>query len=255
MDTKKHFNNLSPIYKTLRTTDEKPVKYISKQLANIPNLKMADIGCGDGRYDELLIKRLSNLEILYCVDTNKKMLQSLESYFLGKNISRYKIVNSTAENMPFEKNSLNTIVSFNALHHFDVVRFLKSADKVLKKGGYIFLYSRTKEQNKKNIWGRYFPKFNEKEIRLFSSVDIGNIANDIKGIKVQEIREFKYKRCSNLKRLIFLATNRHYSTFNMYSEKEFKESLEIFKKQIKSNFGSEVKWYDFNTLVVLKKVN
>jgi len=157
--------------------------------------------------------------------------------------------------MPFEKNSLNTIVSFNALHHFDVVRFLKSADKVLKKGGYIFLYSRTKEQNKKNIWGRYFPKFNEKEIRLFSSVDIGNIANDIKGIKVQEIREFKYKRCSNLKRLIFLATNRHYSTFNMYSEKEFKESLEIFKKQIKSNFGSEVKWYDFNTLVVLKKVN
>ncbi len=77
-----HFSDVASIYKNIRTTDIEPVLYIGKILSNIQNLKIADVGCGDGRYDELFLKHLSNIEILYCIYTNEYMLNSLKNFFL-----------------------------------------------------------------------------------------------------------------------------------------------------------------------------
>jgi hypothetical protein len=39
----------------------------------------------------------------------------------------------------------------------------------------------------------------------------------------------------------------------LYSADDFKESLKIFKNNIKKNFKSKIDWYDFNILLVLRK--
>jgi len=248
-----HFSDLAPRYKSLRTTDHEPICYIGKILSHINDLKIADIGCGDGRYDELLLKYLDNIKTLYCVDNNADMLKSLNKSFLEKGILKYEIINSSAEKLPFKESCLDVIVSFNAIHHFDLSKFLDSAKNVLKKNGYIFLYSRTKEQNKRNIWGKYFPRFNEKEIRIYSLQDIINCVDGVEGLFIESLKEFKYKRASTLERLVFLAENRHYSTFLLYSPEEFKESLRLFKDNIGEKFKSKVNWYDFNIMAILRK--
>lgn len=253
MKIKEHFSDLASKYKSLRITDSEPIYYIEKFLSRMKDLKIADIGCGDGRYDELFLEYLDNIETLYCVDSNIDMLNNLDKSFSEKGILKYEIINSFAEDLPFKENYLDAIVTFNAIHHFDLYKFLDNAKKVLKKNGYIFLYSRTREQNKKNIWGQYFPKFNEKETRLYDFSDITDCVNRVKGLSIALTKEFKYKRLSNLEKLVFLAENRHYSTFVLYSPEEFKESLKIFKKNIKENFKSNVDWYDFNILVVARK--
>ena len=50
--------------------------------------------------------------------------------------------------------------------------FLQEASKTLKDGGYVFVYTRLKSQNARNIWGCFFPKFTEKEKRLY---DLSNV--------------------------------------------------------------------------------
>lgn len=196
---------------------------------------------------------MDNIECLFCVDINKDMLKNLEKWFLENNVNRYKTIIARAADLPFDSNYLNVIVSFNSIHHFDLCEFLVSAKKSLKPGGYIFLYTRTKEQNKQIIWGKYFPKFNEKETRLYNLQDIVNCATKVGGLNLLSIKEFKYKRLSTLERLVYLAENHHYSTFILYSQKDFNDSLETFKKNIKKNFNSKVRWEDMNTLIVLTK--
>ena len=50
-----HFLNLSTSYNELRTTDQEPVLYIGEKLDSKNHIRGADIACGAGRYDLLLL--------------------------------------------------------------------------------------------------------------------------------------------------------------------------------------------------------
>ena len=74
-----HFQNLSGFYNELRTTDLEPIIFICKKLQNRSNLKGADIGCGGGRYDLLLLKHLPKLHLI-CGDINEAMIKETTCY-------------------------------------------------------------------------------------------------------------------------------------------------------------------------------
>ncbi len=250
-----HFSGIAKKYRNLRTTDSEPVSVIVNKLGNLGSIKAVDVGCGDGRYDLLLYKYLGDKLYLTCLDANEEMLQNLSSYLAKNDIKNFEAKRSTAENLPFDNNSLDCMLTFNAIHHFDLPRFLVESSRVIKNGGYLFVYTRLREQNVRNIWGQYFPKFNEKETRLYTMDTLKQGLETVENFTIESVVFFAYNRMAHLEQLMYRAESHHYSTFSLYSPEELEEALKAFSIKIKDEFKDpqQVQWFDENVLFVIKK--
>ena len=250
-----HFSRIATIYEDLRTLDIEPIISIRNQLQEFSNLKGADIGCGCGRYTAELFRLLGENLNLTCVDENKDMLKQLTINLEGKNLLNFNTLRAPANNLQLESNSLDFIVTFNAVHHFDLVGFLNESARTLKDNRYLFVYTRLRSQNKRNIWGRYFPKFHEKETRLYDLEDFKIVLENIKPLKLDSLKYFKYKRRFSTNWLIRRATNHHYSTFDLYDREEFDDALIIFRNYLANNFSNnnDVYWEDENVMFVISR--
>ena len=249
-----HFSAIASKYRNVRTLDTKPILHIKNKLKEKPKISMADIGCGDGRYSLELLKCLGDKCYLHCIDSNEKMLTYLENYLIEQNVTNFCIRPGNADKLPLENDSMDCIVSFNAIHHFDIQRFLAEALGCLKNDGHLFIYTRLRNQNSRNIWGQYFPLFTEMENRLY---ELDELEKHIQNadMSIHSTKVFGYSRTSSLDRLVHQAQNNHYSTFTLYDKETFDESLEAFQQNIKKNFGDlgQIKWYDENILLEIRK--
>jgi ubiquinone/menaquinone biosynthesis C-methylase UbiE len=250
-----HFSKIAHKYRDLRTTDVEPVLSIERYLRKQPKIVAADVGCGTGRYDLKLFQYLGKKLFLYCIDANKEMLRHLADFLVKHRIENFKTIKTFERKIPLEDNSLHCIFTFNAIHHFKILPFLEESLRALKHGGYLFIYTRLRSQNRRNIWGRCFPLFNEKETRLYELNELKNLLRKTHGLKIKSIEYFKYARLASLDRLLEQAQNRHYSTFYLYTKKEFEQSLEKFKQNIQHKFKdlNKINWFDRNILLVAQK--
>jgi ubiquinone/menaquinone biosynthesis C-methylase UbiE len=107
-------------------TIEKEV--IAELLTAIPKEKMLDLGCGTGHWTEFLIKKGFQLT---GVDISESMLniakdKNLAADFLWAN----------SENLPFEDESFNSIVSITMLEFVENLdKVIQEIYRVLKRGG------------------------------------------------------------------------------------------------------------------------
>lgn len=254
-DIHHHFSRIARKYRILRITDLEPILCIKKELQKLPKIEAADVGCGDGGYDLKLFQRLGDRLYLHCIDANPKMLKQLEVHLAQHGIKNFQIREAPAKDLPIEDDSLDCIFTFNAIHHFKLLGFLKEASRVLKDNGYLFIYTRLRSQNSRNIWGKYFPLFNQKETRLYELNELKEILRKISKLKIQSVEYFKYKRVSSLDWLVKQAQSHHYSTFNLYTEEEFAQSLDKFKQNLQLHFKDlkNITWFDENILLVIRK--
>lgn len=254
MQTHYHFSKIAEKYRNLRRTDLEPILYIEKKLRKLTKIEAADIGCGDGRYNLKLFEHLDGRLFLHCVDSNKKMLEQLETYLIQHKIKNFQIIETFASKLPLEDSSLDGVFTFNAIHHFPLLAFLKEASRVLKDDGYLFIYTRSREQNSKNIWGRYFPLFTQKETRLYDLDGLESVLREVLRLKIESTEVFEYKRVSTLDWLVEQAEEHHYSTFDLYTKTEFEESLDKFKRNLKDRFKylENITWFDQNVLLVIR---
>lgn len=258
-----HFSKIAHRYRELRTTDIEPILSIKKTLnkktlKNLPfGIRAADVGCGAGRYDLALFQNLGEkLNFLYCIDANAEMLRRLSIYLGRHKIKKFQTVKSLARKLPLKNESLEAIFTFNAIHHFELLKFLKECGRVLKRGGYLFIYTRLRSQNRRNIWGRFFPLFSRKEKRLYELSELKRLFNKESVLKIQSLKFLKYARVSSLSQLINRATHHSYSTFYLYGKNEFKQSLEQFRKKLEREFRdlNKIKWFDENILLIIRKI-
>lgn len=249
-----HFSEIASKYRNLRKTDLEPILHIRNQLDEKPGISIADVGCGDGRYSLELLKSLGDECYLHCIDSNENMLQYLKEYMKENNVMNFCVRPGSANKMPLENESMDFIVTFNAIHHFDVQRFLEEAFGCLKENGRMFIYTRLRNQNSRNIWGQNFPLFAEIENRLFEFDELKHHIQDT-GLKIENTTVFGYHRTSSLTILEEKARNKHYSTFSLYSDDTFEESLEEFKQNIRDNFDDleKIQWQDENILLEISK--
>lgn len=215
---------------------------------------MADVGCGDGRYSLEFLKQFEEKCYMHCIDYNENMLNSLQDYLTEQNITNFCTRQGDANRLPLENDSMDCIVTFNAIHHFDVPKFLSESLRSLKDDGHLFIYTRLRNQNSRSIWGEHFPLFAEMEERLY---EIDELEQHIQNadMNIHSTRVFGYSRISSLDRLVHQAQNNHYSTFALYDKGTFDESLKTFKQNIKKNFDDleKIKWIDENILIEIKK--
>lgn len=249
-----HFSKLSASYNYVRTTDHEPVLYIKEKLSGKDRIRGADIGCGGGRYDLLLLEALPGLHLL-CGDINEPMVKETICYLEDHGQKNFfaRLIDSSGLQLP--DNSLDFILTFNAIHHFDPVHFLSQAARAIQNGGYIFVYTRLRSQNVRSIWGRFFPGFREKEGRLYDLPQIDQWSGRVEFLYLEEIRFFQFKRIASLQHLLNQAENRHYSTFCLYSEDECNLALSGFKEEIERHFEDvdRVGWTDENAMIVFRK--
>ncbi len=251
-----HFSKIACRYRDLRMTDLEPILFIKGKLKGRSQIRAVDVGCGAGRYDLRLFQNLGRKIYLYCIDANEEMLKRLNGLLVTRRIKNFQTIGSSAENLPLEDNSVDCVFTFNAIHHFKVRGFLRESSRILKGGGYLFVYTRLRRQNGENIWGTYFPLFNEKETRLYELNELKSLLRKTKELKIESIEYFKYARVSCLDRLIYQVENCHYSTFALYSPKEFNKAMRGFKRNIQKHFEDikNITWFDENILLVIKKL-
>lgn len=251
----KHFLKIADKYRDLRTTDSAPIEYIYEQLKERTTIKAADVGCGTGRYDLKLFEHVGGKLYLYCVDGSHRMLEQLRLYLRESMTQNFRAVKANAKNLPLQNASLDCLLTFNAIHHFKVPQFLKEAARVLKDDGYLFIYTRTRTQNSRNIWGRYFPQFSRKEFRLFELEEFEAFFQRVPTLKIQAVEFFKYERVCDFAQLVARAENNHYSTFCLYTQQEFDEALKQFKRNLREQFDdlNQIRWFDENVLLVARR--
>ncbi len=249
-----HFTNISRSYNDLRTTDPDPVRYIQEKLRDRTTISGADIGCGGGRYDLLLLEALPELSLI-CADVNEAMLEETARLLEGHGHKNFCTRRMEAPTMPLPQNSLDFVMTFNAIHHFDPVNFLHQVSRSVKEGGYVFIYTRLRSQNARNIWGRFFPGFNEKESRLFQMSHFEGWMDRVEGLGLSEIAFFKFRRIASLDHLMNQARNKHYSTFSLYRDGEFAEALTLFRQELHRNVRDLqcIEWIDENIMLTFKK--
>ena len=247
-----HFSRVAPSYREARTTDIEPIQFIAENLKDLPEVKAADIGCGAGRYDLLLFQHLKNLH-LTCIDNNESMLEETKDYLKSYGITNFETLKSDAADLPLEDNSMDCILTFNAIHHFDFLKFTEKCSRIVKESGKIFIYTRSRSQNAKNIWGQHFPLFLDKETRLYELEQMERWVRSAYYLKLEEVKPFQYKRDATLEQLVEKARTRYYSTFSLYEEDELEKALATFQENIRKHFPKtdRIEWFDENVLLVL----
>ena len=250
----RHFTNISQSYNDLRTTDPEPVRYIQEKLRDKQTIHGADIGCGGGRYDLLMLELVPGLT-LTCADVNEAMLEETVRFLESHGHTNFGTRLLEASAIPFPSKSLDFVMTFNAIHHFDPVVFLQQASRIVMDNGYVFVYTRLRSQNARNIWGRFFPGFNEKERRLFQLSHIEAWMDKVEGLSLSESVFFKFGRIASLNHLINQARNKHYSTFSLYGDDEFKQALILFREALQRNFRDprHIEWIDENVMLTCRK--
>jgi len=253
-DMDEHFSGVAGLYNKLRTTDLEPVMFIKDMLDGNHNIAAADIGCGAGRYSLQFLQHLG-LHHLACIDVNESMLEQVSKILGEAGLSNFSTIESAAEHIPLEDNSLDYIFSFNAIHHFDFVAFMQEATRIVRDRGSIIIYTRLRRQNEENIWGKHFPLFLVKENRLYEMDELEQMIKPIPTLNIQCVKQFRYLRTASLGQLVNLARNNHYSTLSLYEKEEFASSLKGSQYNITSHFGNpeRVKWFDEYTMLVVSR--
>ncbi len=254
----KHFAQIAPVYRHVRTLDPETIfairDILQKHKKLKKTLKIADIGAGTGRYTELLIKVLKPGKVItILLDASFEMLSIAQSY-LGRNYKVY-FINSLAESLPFKDETFDVLFVFNAIHHFDFKKFICESGRILKPNGFLFIYTRTQEQNRNSIWGRFFPSFADKEYRLFWKNDLIKRFKRLKNFEIISYIEFEYPRISTIDELLNKVFAKHYSTFYLYDDDEYLRAVEIFKDRLFEHYGKskQITYADENTLITLRK--
>ena len=243
MTVEEHFELVAAAYDSLRTTDEAPVRRIRELLPDHPVVGL-DLGCGTGRYSRLLQPLLADGSLLAASDVSAAMLAELRVAPDGALVVPLRC---SAEELPIRTASLDLVMAFNSVHHFDLPRFLAETARVLRAGGRLVVYTRTPEQNARTIWGRWFPGFTAHEQRLHGEATLSDAVHRTRGLQLVATQCLRHARSSTPERLRAQVEGRHYSTFSLYQPEELRQALAAFLARLP---GPQVSWIDEHLLLI-----
>ena len=258
-----HFNEVSSQYERFRELDLRAVHVISEALSLAIDQKrrvvrLLDVGTGEGRYldavSESLSASLANRVVPIGVDLAPAMLTQARVRNRHVGLGAQYLV-SASEMLPFRTASCDAITCFNAVHHFDLARFVNEVSRVLSPSGQLVLYTRTPEQNRCTIWGRYFPEFAIRETKLHRSSDLQLALQSTEVFDSVRVQMIPWKITTSLSRLIEQVAHFHYSTFRLYSKDLLSEAIDTFQYRVRQAFSdmARITFDNDHTVVIAKR--
>jgi len=129
------FTDKANIYKQFRPSYSKElIEYLYSQAGFNQESIIADIGSGTGILSRLLIERGS---LVYCVEPNDDMRQTAENDL--SEFDNFISINSPAENLSLQNESVNFVTVAQAFHWFNREMFKTECQRILKPGGKVVL--------------------------------------------------------------------------------------------------------------------
>jgi len=257
-----HFAEVSSQYEKFRELDLRAVHIISEALAGAidqrrPVVRLLDVGTGEGRYldavSECLSASLANRVLPIGVDLSPAMLAHVHVRKSHAGLVAQYLV-SASERLPFLTTSCDAITCFNAVHHFDLARFVSEASRLLIPSGQLVLYTRTPEQNRRTIWGRFFPEFTTRETKLYRSSDLQLALQATEVFDSVRVQMIPWKITTSLSRLIEQVVHFHYSTFRLYPNDVLREAIDTFQYRVRQAFSDVSSiTFDNDHVVVIAK--
>jgi SAM-dependent methyltransferase len=244
---RRHFAQIAGVYEAVRTTDVEPVLDLVMALP-AGALRGLEVGCGTGRYTELLLDHLAGGSSIVGVDACFQMIQVLRRTVRPD--AAVLLVCGDAAALPLPDGVLDFVACFNAIHHLDLDAFFQTSTRQVRPGGHVFVYTRTLEQNARSIWGRRFPGFSDKETRLFRRDRLERAVAATAGLELLGVQEYRFPRRAAVDDLKARVRAGAYSTFSLYGPAELDEALECFVASLRPG---EVDWTDENTLVIAQR--
>jgi len=237
--TEQHFAVVAARYQSLRDTDHEPVRHIRD---HFPDRRLVglDVGAGTGRYTQLLVEQLDGRASILAADLSHPMLRTLQQHVPTGDVA----VRCESERLPIRDGAVDFVTTFNAVHHFELDRFVEEVARVLAPNGHLFVYTRTPQQNAQSIWGRAFPGFTSRETRLH---DEATLCHALSRLGTVHSSSFSFSRRATPARLTERVRGCFYSTFALYEPDELETALRRFLQTIGGR--DEVCWQDHNLLV------
>lgn len=239
----RHFRTVASRYRQLRDLDQHTVRRVSGKLQTLAagdnGVLVLDVGAGTGRYTEAVLRHASeSADQPFHGVAYDAVLEMLDSEAAHRSLDKGSIDRTIglAETLPFADHTFDAMLTFNAVHHFDLPAFLAEAARVVRSNGLLTIYTRTPEQNRRTVWGQLFPQFAERETRLFTEQTLRAAIDAEHGFETYEVREMPWTVRTDLRRLVNQARNRGYSTFCFYTAKEFEKAIELFERGIRERF-------------------
>ena len=151
-------------FRFTRWTQRKLVSLL--QLGDNPHL--LDLACGTGWALRYAANRTNGQGEFYGVDNSSKMIEQAQakSQSCG-NLHFYK---SRVEELPFDDDFFDVIISSNAFHHFsDPERALREANRVLKPNGKLYILDMTANTAFMSFVDRFIHKIEPAHVKLYST--------------------------------------------------------------------------------------
>ena len=257
----RHFGDVSTTYRSLRDADLAAVGLVSGVLASAAAqarpFRLLDVGTGTGRYLDMVSERLSSTGAADIfpigLDRSPAMLRAQRhNGFAYPGASRLV---AAVEMLPFCAASCDAMTCFNAVHHFELARFASEAARVLSPAGSLVLYTRTAEQNRNTIWGRFFPEFATLETRLHSGSELQEALDATHAFVSVRMQMIPWSVTTSLSRLLEQVTAYHYSTFRFYSPDRLRAARDTFQCRLRDVFGdcSRITFSNDHLLVVAQR--
>ena len=232
-----HFDEVANYYERLREDvylDD--IMDIMKKYTTKNDLLM-DIASGTGRISTNVCRSL-NLRLIL-VDKNIHMLnvamkkinmQHKMDKLINMNIYEFLKDGGKTDNVKI--NDIDIFTCFNAIHWTGLGLFKKLEEK-MAPGSLFVILTRTKKQNNESFFGLNFPKFADKETRLFS---LDQLLDEFKrcNLSVVDTKFLKHQILQKKSKLLEQAKKKSYSTFSLYSNEEYEKAMRIFKDNISS---------------------
>ena len=257
-----HFAGVARHYRGLRDLDGRTARRVGQMLADLarPNvqLRVLDGGAGTGRYTEAVVATVVADHGLGCTavacDANQRMLASTAAPPSDTEGQMTRVV-GLVEALPLRDGAFDAVLSFNAVHHFDLDGFLAAAAMVLRPEGLLTVYTRTPEQNRRTVWGELFPHFADRETRLLTQEDLQSAVASRAEFDLVTVEAVPWTLQTTAARLVTQATGRYYSTFGFYTPEEFQAALSTFEARLAEHYSdlSNVVWQNDHLLLVARR--
>ncbi|MGZ4911478.1 MAG: class I SAM-dependent methyltransferase [Halobacteriota archaeon] len=134
------------------------------------NPRLLDLACGTGWALWYAADRTNEPGEFYGVDNSSKMIEQAQAKSQRhNNLHFYK---STVEELPFDDNFLDVVISSNAFHHFsDPEKALTEVNRVLKPNGKLYVLDMTADTVFMKILDRLIRKIEPEHVKLYSTTE------------------------------------------------------------------------------------
>lgn len=119
----------------LRSAAEKLGELVYSVIDIAEGCKLADIGCGFGGTISDINNKFSHIDMVG-LNIDHRQIKAAKSRVVSKNNNKIQFITGNACDLPFEDNSIDSLIAVECIFHFsDREKFFSEVARVLKPGG------------------------------------------------------------------------------------------------------------------------